>query len=54
MKDSGLSAIQSMSMEKLSVVYTRLTIPPMSSDNIEAWFTAVDFWFIAGEIMPDK
>ncbi|XP_017481737.1 PREDICTED: uncharacterized protein LOC108370838 [Rhagoletis zephyria] len=38
----------------IAVVYARLPIPPMSSTNIEAWFTSMDFWFAASGITAEK
>lgn len=38
----------------VSVVYAGLSVPPMHSTNIEAWFTTMDFWFAASGITTDK
>ncbi|XP_067619883.1 uncharacterized protein [Eurosta solidaginis] len=37
-----------------AVIYARLPVPAMSSSNIEAWFTSMDFWFTASGIRSDK
>ena len=40
--------------DNISVIYARLPIPQMSHTNIEAWFTTMDFWFTASDIVADK
>lgn len=47
-------AIQIPLIDNISVVHSRLPNPPMSSSNIEAWFTTMDFRFIASGIMSDE
>lgn len=42
------------SKRQAAAVYARLPIPTMSSNNIEAWFTSMDFWFTASGITSDK
>lgn len=49
--DSGLSQ---SSAGNIAVVYARLPVPQMSSCNIEAWFTTMDFWFTASGINTDR
>ena len=38
----------------ISVIYSRLPVPPMSSANIDAWFISMDIWFTASGIIADK
>lgn len=38
----------------VSAIYARLPVPPMSSNNIDAWFISMDFWFTASGIVADK
>lgn len=48
--DSGFSHASA----NVSVVYARLPVPQMTSCNIEAWFTTMDFWFTASGITADR
>ena len=38
----------------VAAVYARLPVPPVPSSNIEAWFTTMDFWFVACGITAEK
>ena len=38
----------------MAAVFARLPIPPIPSANIEAWFTTMDFWFIASVITGER
>lgn len=49
--DSGLSQ---SSAGNIAVVYARLPVPQMSSCNIEACFTTMDFWLTASGITTDR
>ncbi|XP_017472372.1 PREDICTED: uncharacterized protein LOC108363507 [Rhagoletis zephyria] len=55
--DSGLSATTGTpppAADTVAVVYARLPVPTISSTNIEAWLTTMDFWFTASGITTAK